>query len=66
MDAINDEDRKNRLRMLEEKILHERSITSVDCLLVCELILLPLKSSLKYYRYFLHFLGHGSSARGRL
>ncbi len=28
MDAINDEDRKNRLQILEEKVLLERSITS--------------------------------------
>lgn len=34
MDKVNDEDRKRRLRMLEEKIVDKKSVASVDCLLV--------------------------------
>lgn len=34
MDAVKDEDRKRRLRLLEEKIQDPRSVTNVDCLLV--------------------------------
>ncbi|XP_034235222.1 rho-associated protein kinase 2 isoform X1 [Thrips palmi] len=33
MDAVKDEDRKRRLRLLEEKIQDPRSVTNVDCLL---------------------------------
>lgn len=34
MDGIKDEDRKRRLRQLEETIQDPRSIANVDCLLV--------------------------------
>jgi len=34
MEAIMDEDRRRRLRNLEEKIVDPRSVTNVDCLLV--------------------------------
>jgi hypothetical protein len=34
MEAIVDEDRRRRLRSLEEKITDPRSVTNVDCLLV--------------------------------
>jgi hypothetical protein len=34
MDGIEDEDRKRRLRQLEETIQDPRSIANVDCLLV--------------------------------
>jgi hypothetical protein len=34
MDGVKDEDRKRRLRQLEETIQDPRSIANVDCLLV--------------------------------
>lgn len=33
MDVIRDEDRRRRLRVLEERIKDPRSITNIDCLL---------------------------------
>lgn len=33
MDVVRDEDRRRRLRMLEERVKDPRSITNIDCLL---------------------------------
>lgn len=33
MDAVSDEDRRRRLRALEERIRDPRSVTNIDCLL---------------------------------
>lgn len=39
MEVVKDEDRKRRMRQLEEKIQDPRSVGNVDCLLVSHFIL---------------------------
>ena len=53
MDAIKDEDRKRRLRQLEEKIQDPRSIANVDCLLVSyiKINVIKVSSSNKHRQY---------------
>lgn len=54
MDAINDDDRKKRLQILEKKILDDESVASVDCLLVRNKYSASASHRLVHFFFFSH------------